>query len=89
MLAKWLSSSEVSDTEKRHLLRHYTHWQQFVFWDFVEYMYASDTFEVQKLTEWIDIEDWLILIARISYSWAESLKQLTEKLQISDMVSEN
>lgn len=88
MLAKWLSSSEVSDTEKRHLLRHYTHWQQFVFWDFVEYMYASDTFEVQKLSEWIDIEDWLILIARISYSWAECLKQLTEKSQISDMVSE-
>ncbi len=88
VLAKWLSSPEVSDTEKSHLLCHYAHWEQFVFWDFVEYIYDSYTFDVQKFSDWIGIEDWLILIARISYSWAECLKQLTEKLQISDIVLE-
>ena len=75
VLAIWLSSSEVSDTIKFRLLQRYTRWQQKAFWNFIGYVYAKGSFDVVLLGTWLGIEDWLMLVAGVSYSWAETLRQ--------------
>lgn len=88
ILAVWLSSSEVSDTVKIRLLQRYTRWQQKMFWNFIGYVYAKDTFDVLSLSAWLGIDDWLMLIAGISYSWAETLRQTVSRLMKLEVVSQ-
>lgn len=78
ILAIWLSSSEVSDTVKIRLLQRYARWQQKVFWNFIGYVYAKGSFDVMSFGAWLGIEDWLMLVAGVSYSWAETLRQTIE-----------
>ena len=80
VLAIWLSSSEISDTVKIRLLQRYARWQQKVFWNFIGYVYAKSTFDVMSFGAWLGIEDWLMLVAGVSYSWAETLRQVVETL---------
>lgn len=80
VLAIWLASSEVSDTVKTRLLQRYTRWQQKVFWNFIGYVHAKGSFDVLLLNAWLGIEDWLMLVAGVSYSWAETLRQVVESL---------
>lgn len=87
ILAIWLSSSEVSDTVKIRLLQRYTRWQQKVFWNFIGYVYAKGSFDVVSFGAWLDIEDWLMLVAGVSYSWAETLRQAVEILVKREIVS--
>lgn len=87
ILAIWLSSSEVSDTVKIRLLQRYTRWQQKVFWNFIGYVYAKGSFDVVSFGAWLDIEDWLMLVAGVSYSWAETLRQAVEILAKREVVS--
>lgn len=89
ILAVWLSSSEVSDTVKIRLLQRYTRWQQKMFWNFIGYVYAKDTFDVLSLSAWLGIDDWLMLIAGISYSWAETLRQTVSRLMKQEVVSQS
>lgn len=87
ILAIWLSSSEVSDTVKIRLLQRYTRWQQKVFWNFIGYVYAKGAFDVVSFGAWLGIEDWLMLVAGVSYSWAETLRQAVEILVKREIVS--
>ena len=80
VLAIWLASSEVSDTVKTRLLQRYTRWQQKVFWNFIGYVHTKGSFDVLLMNAWLGIEDWLMLVAGISYSWAETLRQVVESL---------
>lgn len=80
VLAIWLASSEVSDTVKTRLLQRYTRWQQKVFWNFIGYVHTKGSFDVLLLNVWLGIEDWLMLVAGVSYSWAETLRQVVESL---------
>lgn len=88
ILAVWLSSSEVSDTVKIRLLQRYTRWQQKMFWNFIGNVYAKGTFDVLSLSAWLGIDDWLMLIAGISYSWAETLRQTVSRLMKLEVVSQ-
>ena len=87
VLAMWFSSSEVSDTVKLRLLQRYIRWQQKVFWNFIGYVYAKGSFDVVSFGAWLDIEDWLMLVAGVSYSWAETLRQAVEILAKREVVS--
>ena len=87
ILAIWLSSSEVSDTVKISLLQRYARWQQKVFWKFIGYVYAKGTFDVMSFGAWLGIEDWLMLVAGVSYSWAETLRQAVGILAKREIVS--
>ena len=87
VLSIWLSSSEVSDTVKIRLLQRYTRWQQKVFWNFIGYVYAKGSFDVVLLGTWLGIEDWLMLVAGVSFSWAETLRQAVEILVKREIVS--
>lgn len=87
VLAIWLSSSEVSDTVKIRLLQRYTRWQQKVFWNFIGYVYAKGSFDVMSFGAWLGIEDWLMLVAGVSYSWAETLSQAVQILVKREIVS--
>lgn len=87
ILAIWLSSSEVSDTVKIRLLQRYTRWQQKVFWNFIGYVYAKGSFDVMSFGAWLGIEDWLMLVAGVSYSWAETLRQAVGILAKREIVS--
>lgn len=87
VLAIWLSSSEVSDTVKIRLLQRYTRWQQKVFWNFIGYVYAKGAFDVLSFGAWLGIEDWLMLVAGVSYSWAETLRQAVGILAKREIVS--
>lgn len=87
ILAIWLSSSEVSDTVKIRLLQRYTRWQQKVFWNFIGYVYAKGAFDVLSFGAWLGIDDWLMLVAGVSYSWAETLRQAVEILAKREIVS--
>ena len=87
VLAIWLSSSEVSDTVKIRLLQRYARWQQKVFWNFIGYVYAKGTFDVMSFGAWLGIEDWLMLVAGVSYSWAETLRQAVGILAKREIVS--
>ena len=87
VLAIWLSSSEVSDTVKIRLLQRYTRWQQKVFWNFIGYVYAKGSFDVMSFGAWLGIEDWLMLVAGVSYSWAETLRQAVQILVKREIVS--
>ena len=87
VLAIWLSSSEISDTVKLRLLQRYTRWQQKVFWNFMGYVYAKGTFDVLSFGAWLGIDDWLMLVAGVSYSWAETLRQSVEILLKREIVS--
>lgn len=89
ILAVWLSSSEVSNTVKIRLLQRYTRWQQKMFWNFIGYVYAKGTFDVLSLSAWLGIDDWLMLIAGISYSWAETLRQTVSRLMKLEVVSQS
>ena len=80
VLSIWLSSSEVSDTVKIRLLQRYARWQQKVFWNFIGYVYTKGSFDVLLLNAWLCIEDWLMLVAGVSYSWAETLRQVVVTL---------
>lgn len=80
VLAIWLASSEISDTVKARLLQRYTRWQQKVFWNFIGYVYTKGSFDVLLLNAWLCIEDWLMLVAGVSYSWAETLRQVVETI---------
>lgn len=80
VLAIWLASSEISDTMKVRLLQRYTRWQQKVFWNFIGYVHTKGSFDVLLLNAWLGIEDWLMLVAGVSYSWAETLRQVIETL---------
>lgn len=87
VLAIWLSSSEVSDTVKIRLLQRYARWQQKVFWNFIGYVYAKGTFDVLSLGAWLGMEEWLMLVAGVSYSWAETLRQTIEIIHKREGVS--
>jgi len=87
VLAIWLSSSEVSDTVKIRLLQRYARWQQKVFWNFIGYVYAKGTFDVLSLGAWLGMEEWLMLVAGVSYSWAETLRQTIEIIHKLEGVS--
>ena len=87
ILAIWLSSSEVSDTVKIRLLQRYARWQQKVFWNFIGYVYAKGTFDVLSLGAWLGTEEWLMLVADVSYSWAETLRQTIEIIHKREGVS--
>ena len=87
ILAIWLSSSEVSDTVKIRLLQRYTRWQQKVFWNFIGYVYSKGAFDVVSFGAWLGIDDWLMLVAGVSYSWAETLRQAVEILAKREIVS--
>ena len=87
VLAMWFSSSEVSDTVKLRLLQRYIRWQQKVFWNFIGYIYAKGSFDVLSFGAWLGIEDWLMLIAGVSYSWAKTLRQTVEILVKQEIVS--
>lgn len=87
VLAIWLSSPEVSDTVKIRLLQRYTRWQQKIFWNFIGYVYAKGSFDVVSLGTWLGIEDWLMLVAGVSYSWAETLRQAVQILVKREIVS--
>lgn len=87
VLAIWLASSEISDTVKARLLQRYTRWQQKVFWNFIGYVHAKGSFNVLLLNAWLRIEDWLMLVAGVSYSWAETLRQAVEILAKREVVS--
>ena len=87
ILAIWLSSSEVSDTVKIRLLQRYARWQQKVFWNFIGYVYAKGAFDVMSFAAWFGIEDWLMLVAGVSYSWAETLRQAVGILAKREIVS--
>lgn len=87
VLAIWLSSSEVSDTVKIRLLQRYARWQQKVFWNFIGYVYAKGTFDVLSLGAWLGMEEWLMLVAGVSYSWAETLRQTIEIIYKREGVS--
>lgn len=87
ILAIWLSSSEVSDTVKIRLLQRYTRWQQKVFWNFIGYVYAKGSFDMMSFGAWLGIEDWLMLVAGVSYSWAETLRQAVGILAKREIVS--
>ena len=87
ILAIWLSSSEVSDTVKIRLLQRYARWQQKVFWKFIGYVYAKGTFDVLSLGAWLGMEEWLMLVAGVSYSWAETLRQAVQILVKREIVS--
>ena len=80
VLAIWLASSEISDTVKARLLQRYTRWQQKTLWNFIGYVYAKGSFYVLLMNTWLGIEDWLMLVAGVSYSWAETLRQVVETL---------
>lgn len=87
VLAIWLSSSEVSDTVKLRLLQRYTRWQQKTFWNFIGYVYAKGSFDVLSFGAWLGIDDWLMLVAGVSYSWAETLRQAVQMLVKREIVS--
>lgn len=87
VLAMWFSSSEVSDTVKLRLLQRYIRWQQKVFWNFIGYIYAKGSFDVLSFGAWLGIEDWLMLVAGVSYSWAKTLRQTVEILVKQEIVS--
>ena len=87
VLAIWLSSSEVSDTVKIRLLQRYARWQQKVFWNFIGHVYAKGTFDVLSLGAWLGMEEWLMLVAGVSYSWAETLRQTIEIIHKLEGVS--
>lgn len=87
VLAIWLSSSEVSDTVKIRLLQRYTRWQQKAFWNFIGYVYTKCLFDVLSFAAWLGIEDWLMLVAGVSYSWAETLRQAVEILVKREIAS--
>ena len=87
ILAIWLSSSEVSDTVKIRLLQRYARWQQKVFWDFIGYVYAKGSFDVVSFGVWLGFEDWLMLVAGVSFSWVETLRQAVEILVKREIVS--
>ena len=87
VLAIWLASSEVSDMVKIRLLQRYTRWQQKVFWNFIGYVYAKGAFDVMSFGAWLGIEDWLMLVAGVSYSWAETLRQAVGILAKREIVS--
>ena len=87
VLAIWLASSEISDTVKARLLQRYTRWQQKVFWNFIGYVHAKGSFDILSLNIWLGIEDWLMLVAGVSYSWAETLRQAVEILAKREIVS--
>ena len=87
VLAIWLSSSKVSDTVKIRLLQRYARWQQKVFWNFIGYVYAKGTFDVLSLGAWLGMEEWLMLVAGVSYSWAETLRQTIEIIHKREGVS--
>lgn len=78
--AIWLASSEISDTMKARLLQRYTRWQQKTFWNFIGYVYTKGSFDVLSFNTWLGVEDWLMLVAGVSYSWAETLRQVVETL---------
>ena len=80
VLAIWLASSEISDTVKIRLLQRYIRWQQKALWNFIGYVYAKGSFDVLSLNAWLGIEDWLMLVAGVSYSWAETLRQVVETI---------
>lgn len=86
VLAIWLSSSEISDTVKIRLLQRYTRWQQKAFWNFIGYVYAKGSFDVVSLGIWLGVEDWLMLVAGVSYSWAETLRQAVQILVKREIV---
>lgn len=87
VLAIWLSSTEVSDTIKIRLLQRYTRWQQKAFWNFIGYVYTKCLFDVLSFAAWLGIEDWLMLVAGVSYSWAETLRQAVEILVKREIAS--
>lgn len=87
ILSIWLSSSEVSDTVKIRLLQRYARWQQKVFWNFIGYVYAKGSFDVVSFGVWLGFEDWLMLVAGVSYSWAETLRQAVGILAKREIVS--
>ena len=87
VLAIWLASSEISDTVKARLLQRYTRWQQKILWNFIGYVYAKGSFDVLVLNAWLGIEDWLMLVAGVSYSWAETLRQVVESLLKRESIS--
>lgn len=87
VLAIWFSSSEVSDTVKLRLLQRYIRWQQKVFWNFIGYIYAKGSFDVLSFGAWLGIEDWLMLVAGVSYSWVKTLRQTVEILVKQEIVS--
>lgn len=87
VLAMWFSSSEVSDTVKLRLLQRYILWQQKAFWNFIGYVYTKCLFDVLSFAAWLGIEDWLMLVAGVSYSWAETLRQAVEILVKREMAS--
>ena len=87
VLAIWLSSSEVSDTVKIRLLQRYARWQQKVFWNFIGYVYAKGTFDVLSLGAWLGMKEWLMLVAGVSYSWAETLRRTIEIIHKREGVS--
>lgn len=89
ILAVWLSSLEVSNMVKIRLLQRYTRWQQKMFWNFIGNVYAKGTFDVLSLSAWLGIDDWLMLIAGISYSWAETLRQTVSRLMKQEVVSQS
>ena len=80
VLAIWLASSEISDTVKVRLLQRYTRWQQKAFWNFIGYVHTKGSFDVLLLNAWLGIEDWLMLVAEVSYYWAETLRQVVDSL---------
>lgn len=87
VLAIWLSSSEISDTVKLRLLQRYTRWQQKAYWNFIGYVYAKGSFNVLSFGAWLGIDDWLMLVAGVSYSWAETLRQAVQMLVKREIVS--
>lgn len=87
VLAMWFSSSEVSDTVKLRLLQRYILWQQKAFWNFIGYVYTKCLFDVLSFAAWLGIEDWLMLVAGVSYSWAETLRQAVEILVKREIAS--
>lgn len=85
--AAWLLSPSVSDTEKSRMLRYYARWQPKLLWEFVRYSADESpdgpdrkSIPFRQWTVWLVTEDWLEMIAGISFSLAETLRRTTETL---------
>lgn len=80
-LTSWLTSPSLSDTAKSQQLRHYARWQPKLLWEFIRYSVSGNPGDnritLRQWSEWLGTEVWLEVIAGVSLSLGETLRQIT------------
>lgn len=79
--ATWLMSPSVSDTVKSQMLRHYARWQPKLLWSLVCHSADGATrknIPFRQWSGWLGKEDWLEMVAGVSFSLGETLRRITE-----------